>query len=473
MPATPRCNSNKFLPWIAFTLVFTFSSVIFQSEDGDIIDCIDIHKQPAFNHPALKNHKIQVLNTAKTPKQRKGEVPIALATQLWHRSGSCPEGTVPIRRMQKKSPNEARKPSFFQHSKKFNISTPSKLLLANHSLTVLHSEGFAYLGAKGDIYVWNPRVELDDEFSTSQVALKSGSHNNFEAVEAGWAVNPGLYKDRQTRFFVYWTNDSSRETGCFDQFCPGFVQVNKEIALGAALLPNSTRGQLAVPIIVYIFKDLKSNNWWINYGEKTNVGYWPAELFTSLNHYAETVQWGGEVYSANLETLGTRPHTATQMGTTKKYFENKFFSLSFLLLEISLAIMAHGVQDSHYLSSQKPLEVASDRNLKVNGVVKSIESEYGDIIDCIGIYKKPAFNHPALKNHKIQVCLVYLVCSRKSRFMKLVKWLYICEPTNYAISPIQMKPSFAPTKAITPVANTTKTPEQGKRDISMAETTQL
>ena len=60
MPATPRCNSNKFLPWIAFTLDFTFSSVIFQSEDGDIIDCIDIYKQPAFNHPALKNHKIQV-----------------------------------------------------------------------------------------------------------------------------------------------------------------------------------------------------------------------------------------------------------------------------------------------------------------------------------------------------------------------------------------------------------------------------
>lgn len=31
-----------------------------QSEDGDIIDCVDIYKQPAFDHPALKNHKIQV-----------------------------------------------------------------------------------------------------------------------------------------------------------------------------------------------------------------------------------------------------------------------------------------------------------------------------------------------------------------------------------------------------------------------------
>jgi len=31
-----------------------------QSEDGDIIACVDIYKQPAFDHPALKNHTIQV-----------------------------------------------------------------------------------------------------------------------------------------------------------------------------------------------------------------------------------------------------------------------------------------------------------------------------------------------------------------------------------------------------------------------------
>ena len=31
-----------------------------QSKDGDIIDCVDIYKQPAFDHPVLKNHTIQV-----------------------------------------------------------------------------------------------------------------------------------------------------------------------------------------------------------------------------------------------------------------------------------------------------------------------------------------------------------------------------------------------------------------------------
>ncbi|KAB2072104.1 hypothetical protein ERO13_A08G249100v2 [Gossypium hirsutum] len=30
-----------------------------QSEDGDIIDCVEIYKQPAFDHPALRNHVIQ------------------------------------------------------------------------------------------------------------------------------------------------------------------------------------------------------------------------------------------------------------------------------------------------------------------------------------------------------------------------------------------------------------------------------
>ncbi|KAI3934028.1 hypothetical protein MKW92_050753, partial [Papaver armeniacum] len=31
----------------------------FQTKSGDILDCIDIYKQPAFDHPLLQNHKIQ------------------------------------------------------------------------------------------------------------------------------------------------------------------------------------------------------------------------------------------------------------------------------------------------------------------------------------------------------------------------------------------------------------------------------
>lgn len=53
----------------------------------------------------------------------------------------------------------------------------------------LHTEGHNYNAAKGDIKVCNPKVESDDEYSTSQVALLTGPYYNFEAIESGWAVS--------------------------------------------------------------------------------------------------------------------------------------------------------------------------------------------------------------------------------------------------------------------------------------------
>lgn len=34
-----------------------------QSPDGDVIDCVHISHQPAFDHPFLRNHTIQVCST--------------------------------------------------------------------------------------------------------------------------------------------------------------------------------------------------------------------------------------------------------------------------------------------------------------------------------------------------------------------------------------------------------------------------
>lgn len=49
----------------------------------------------------------------------------------------------------------------------------------------------------------------------------------------------------------------------------------------------------------------------MQYGDDVNIGYWPADLFSSLSYHAETVEWGGEVYSSKIRT---HPHTATAMG---------------------------------------------------------------------------------------------------------------------------------------------------------------
>lgn len=51
------------------------------------------------------------------------------------------------------------------------------------------TEGYNYAGVKGDIKVWNPYVESDDEYSTSRISLRSGPWYDFESVEAGWAVS--------------------------------------------------------------------------------------------------------------------------------------------------------------------------------------------------------------------------------------------------------------------------------------------
>ncbi|CDP19979.1 unnamed protein product [Coffea canephora] len=61
--------------------------------------------------------------------------------------------------------------------------------------------------------------------------------------------------------------DGSVKTGCFDATWPGFVQVSKDIALGAAIYPISNPTGLPSQITIFIFKDPNTGNWWVNYGE--------------------------------------------------------------------------------------------------------------------------------------------------------------------------------------------------------------
>lgn len=59
------------------------------------------------------------------------------------------------------------------------------------------------------------------------------------------------------------------------------------------------------------FQDALTGNWWVQNDDKV-IGYWPGELFSLMRAHAETVQWGGEVYS---NKVGVHPHTGTAMGS--------------------------------------------------------------------------------------------------------------------------------------------------------------
>ncbi|CAA7390595.1 unnamed protein product [Spirodela intermedia] len=298
-----------------------------ESPDGDIIDCVHRHKQPAIDHPLLKNHRIQRV-PPRRPRPKSdggpgnytgGGVGPRGAWQTWHHVGHCPKGTVPIRRSSVDDVLRAR--SLYHFGKKQwrlplarDVDAPDVVSGNGHEHAIAYTAaaGEVY-GAKATINVWDPTIEGPNEFSLSQIWILSGSFDgsDLNSIEAGWQVSPELYGDSRPRLFTYWTSDAYQVTGCYNLLCSGFVQTNNRIAIGAAISPVSSYSGDQFDITILIWKDPKLGNWWLGFGDNTLVGYWPAELFTHLADHATMVEWGGEV--VNMRPNGA--HTATRMGS--------------------------------------------------------------------------------------------------------------------------------------------------------------
>nr|XP_023886980.1 uncharacterized protein LOC111999099 [Quercus suber] len=306
-----------------------------KSEDGDIIDCVDIYKQPAFDHPALKNHKIEMRPSISFPSDTttaaKNESSQRVLSQIWHKSGSCPKGTIPIRRITRKEllgaasiehfGREGPRSSFVANTTnnqsshfvyRNNGTEVNVFPLPDHSTSYLITLGYSYVGARGNINIWNPRVQSPDEYTTAQIWLKSGPGDSFESIEAGWMVNPKLFSDTQPRVFIRWTLDSYQKTGCINLICSGFVQTSQEIGLGSAIQPTSQRWGDQYEVGIQIDMDPNQKRWWLKFGDDV-IGYWPFEILTYMQQKAVLVQWGGDVYSKNVK--GVKPHTTTAMGS--------------------------------------------------------------------------------------------------------------------------------------------------------------
>ncbi|KAM3685986.1 hypothetical protein ACJW31_11G162100 [Castanea mollissima] len=217
---------------------------LIQSLDGDMVDCVDIKKQPAFDHPLLKNHTIQATKGFLFKESNNvfsNSKPII--TQPWHLNGRCPEGSIPIRRTKEED--------------------------------LLRASTVANYGRKK--YDMIP----DDDFSTHGVYYE-------------------LYSDYETRLFTYWTNNGY-QSGCYNQQCPGFVQIDNRIAFGATFLPYSVYG---------VRQDNVYGHWWLQLANTYLMGYWPASLFLFLSNGASRVTWGGEVINKGFG----EQHTTAQMG---------------------------------------------------------------------------------------------------------------------------------------------------------------
>ncbi|KAB2084372.1 hypothetical protein ES319_A05G329300v1 [Gossypium barbadense] len=289
-----------------------------QCPDGDTIDCVLSHHQPAFDLPQLKGQR--PLDPPERPRiyERDGVMMTAEVeeeeeehVQLWRMSGeTCPEGTIPIRRTTEQDMLRASSVRRFGRKPRRRVRRDSTS--NGHEHAVGYVSGGEYYGAKGSINVWAPHVSNPYEFSLSQLWVISGSFaHDLNTIEAGWQVSPELYGDNYPRFFTYWTNDAYEATGCYNLMCSGFVQTNNRIAIGAAISPISSYHGGQFDITLLIWKDPKHGNWWLEFGSGILVGYWPSFLFTHLRDHATMVQFGGEI-------VNTRPggsHTSTAMGS--------------------------------------------------------------------------------------------------------------------------------------------------------------
>ncbi|GMN45965.1 hypothetical protein TIFTF001_015136 [Ficus carica] len=283
---------HRLLPCVFRNVLTELGFQNYRSPDGDVIDCVLAHLQPAFDHPELKGKK--PLDPPERPKSNETGDSVAAETfQQWTESGeSCPEGTIPIRRTSDKDILRASSLSRFGRKPRRNVRRDSSG--TGHEHAVVFVNGDQYYGAKASLNVWTPHVADQYEFSLSQL----------------W-VSPELYGDNYPRFFTYWTTDAYQATGCYNLLCSGFVQTNNKIAIGAAISPRSSYNGRQFDIGLMVWKDPKHGHWWLEFGSGLLVGYWPAFLFSHLRSHASMIQFGGEV--VNSRSSGY--HTSTQMGS--------------------------------------------------------------------------------------------------------------------------------------------------------------
>ncbi|XP_020271513.1 uncharacterized protein LOC109846677 [Asparagus officinalis] len=250
-----------------------------QGANGEIIDCVDIYKQPAFDHPLLKNHSIELRPSFIPDMKRGNSSSYAIAEQSWLKSGSCPKGTIPILR--------ATKDGLLRANSSGSCSIHD-VEPTNCRVEVAGARARAeapYYGVTGIINVWSLLV-MTKEWSLSSIAAVS--QQSF--VESGWGASPILFGDSKTRFIANWRDGNK---GCFNLRCPGFVQVSSTVALGAFLYPTSEYNGKQYVIQPTIYKDDVQKKWWLMLEDEV-VGYWPMVLFSNLES-ASIVEWLGRI----------------------------------------------------------------------------------------------------------------------------------------------------------------------------------
>ncbi|GAB4842071.1 hypothetical protein Ancab_012031 [Ancistrocladus abbreviatus] len=281
-----------------------------KGSNGDIIDCVDIYRQPALIN---SSHSIQMKPSFYPEGTRPSHHLPAKLRQPWQKHGRCPHGTIPIRRKPKTPP-----------SVKLKRALPSKPAFATNEY---HQDGPQWLysdpyvttgyypltwpgnyGARAMLNVWKPKVARSTDWSqVNMLFIADDGDENYSVLNVGWIVYPVVYGDDMPRLSVCAT--TLYKTKC-DLDC--FVQTNNQYGIGDALNPSTFNGpQSEIDVVVRL--DKTTANWWL-FVQDQAIGYWPNETVPILQYGADFVYWRGDIYGDRI---------GTQMGSG--YFADKGF----------------------------------------------------------------------------------------------------------------------------------------------------
>ncbi|MQL87074.1 hypothetical protein Taro_019609 [Colocasia esculenta] len=225
------------------------------------------------DHPHAKDATIETFEMKPTHQPEKlvrANDYLVKASHPWSLPKSCPEGSIPIRRVKGNGPSR-------------------------------------------------------DRPSTSCSLLQSGKGYLKDITYRSDVVYRNLNGDDKTRFFVFWTVDGSK-TFCYNLRCPGFVHINPNTTIDSRLEPVSVYGGSQYAVDVEIAKDPQTGNWWV-YLQGNAMGYWPKELVPATAHGADALVFGGEAtnwitsHVQNITEMGSG-HFASEGFKRASFFRN-------------------------------------------------------------------------------------------------------------------------------------------------------
>ncbi|XP_042467203.1 uncharacterized protein LOC122050362 [Zingiber officinale] len=249
-----------------------------------------MYKQPAFDHPLLKNHTLQ-LKPSSLPKGMK--LAKSKPDSFYAFNDSCPSGTVLVHRTQKQDLIESK---LLRTQFTKQVVADDRIVEQNH-FAIIETPFAQFYGVYAKMATYKLPDLQANQTSSSSIYLFGDAKSPTNMIIAGWQVSPSVYETSYPRFFTYWTSDANVKTGCLNLQCAGFVSTTNIYGPGSFIPQFSTYGGEQKYLSILIARDSITGNWWITYNDELPLGYFPKELLPKMNDYADIIQMGGRVKS--------------------------------------------------------------------------------------------------------------------------------------------------------------------------------